>query len=550
MATSRNFKNLSATTTPAKMAAKYTNMLNAVSNMLSKEGPIYSTWIRFQIGKSNPIIFDSTSNNKKENMIAGLTFNKKGAGVVNDFELTIKYDPFDYGQNTTDKIELLDELIATAMSYDMDNDMNRMRGYLQYGYNNPSDDTLISPKYQFILTNAESSVDWSTGIAEYVFEGTTDLAADANFVTAIPEFQDKNLIDVVATVLWAFYGKEAEKPTHTVEGLDFHKNEWGYSIEVDGSLRNDAPIISSGAASKQSPWLYVRNLLDSNMSKTDSELEVYQSDKITQSQRPRYTIFITDEAGSQTIHLGYVSPKEQGKNVTINYDFTWGLQSQKNLVVKWSPEIDLRLYLLQQAVKKRNDALLTDDKNKARSDQFMDLMNSSYLENADVYEMYDATLSLIGIPADIPLCAEVTIKPRLLETVSRTAGIYMIQGGTDRIATNGTFISELKLLRIRGITDPPISRKKAEAKTTSKDTSSVTSATSKTNTDEETLKKIAEDFNSKSNTSKAVVVNGEIKFTQGVWPVKNNTNSTTPAYRTVQQTDYSKLNIQLVQNKK
>lgn len=549
MATSRNFKNLSATTTPSKMAAKYTNMLNAVSNMLSKEGPIYSTWIRFQIGKSNPIIFDSTSNNKKENMIAGLTFNKKGAGVVNDFELTIKYDPFDYGQNTTDKIELLDELIATAMSYDMEFDMDRMRGYLQYGYNNPSDDTLISPKYQFILTNAESSVDWSTGIAEYTFEGTTDLATDANFVTAIPKFEKQNLIDVVTTVLWAFYGKKENEPTHKAPGLDFHENQWGYQIEVDDGLKNDAPTLDIDAVSKQSPWLYVRNLLDTKMSKSDSELEVYQDDKVTQAQRPRYTMFITDEAGSPTIHLGYVNPKEQGKNVTIDYDFTWGLQSQKNIVVKWSPEIDLRLYLLQQAVKNRNDSLLKNGQ-ITRSDQFMELMNSTYLENADVYEMYDATLSLIGIPADIPLCAEVVIKPRLLETVSRTAGIYMIQGGTDRIATNGTFISELKLLRIRGISDPPISRKKVELKTTGKDTSSVTSATSKTNADEETLKKIAEDFNSKHNTSKAVVVDGEIKSTQGAWPIATDTKSTTPAYRTVQPVDYSKFNIQLVQNKK
>lgn len=77
-------------------------------------------------------------------MIAGLTFNKKEAGVVKDFELVIRYD---HGQSTTDKIELLDELIAAAMTYDMDNDMDRMRGYIQYGYNYPTDNTLISPKY-------------------------------------------------------------------------------------------------------------------------------------------------------------------------------------------------------------------------------------------------------------------------------------------------------------------------------------------------------------------------------------------------------------------
>lgn len=548
MATSRNFKNISATTTPSKMAAKYTTMLNAISNMITKEGPVYSTWIRFQIGKTNPIQFDSTSNNKKENMIAGLTFNKKGAGVVNDFELVIRYDPFDYGQNTKDKIELLDELIAEAMSYDMHKDLDRMRGFIQYGYNCPTDSTLISPKYQFILTNASSSVDWSTGIAEYTFEGTTDLAADANFTTSLPKFENEYLIDIVTTVLWAFYGKKSEEPVHKAKGVDFHENEWGYKIEVDDELRLQSPQIDVAAVSKQSPWLYVKNLLDSNMSAEDQTLEVYQSDKITQDQKPRYTMFITDEAGAQTIHIGYVSPKEQGKNVKINYDFTWGMKSQRNLVVKWNPETDLRLYLLQQAVKKRNDVLLKED--IAKSDSFMDLMNKSYLENADVYEMYDATLTLVGIPADIPLCAEVTVMPRILESVSRTAGIYMVQGGTDRITTNGAFTSDLKLLRIRGLSDPPISRTKVQTKTTGKDTSSVTSAT-KSTANEETLNKIAENFNAISNTSKAVVTDGQIRFTQGVWPVETKTSSNSKTYnRTIQPSAISTTKFTLVQNKK
>ena len=548
MATSRNFKNISATTTPSKMAAKYTTMLNAISNMITKEGPVYSTWIRFQIGKTNPIQFDSTSNNKKENMIAGLTFNKKGAGVVNDFELVIRYDPFDYGQNTKDKIELLDELIAEAMSYDMHKDLDRMRGFIQYGYNCPTDSTLISPKYQFILTNASSSVDWSTGIAEYTFEGTTDLAADANFTTSLPKFENEYLIDIVTTVLWAFYGKKSEEPVHKAKGVDFHENEWGYKIEVDDELRLQSPQIDVAAVSKQSPWLYVKNLLDSNMSAEDQTLEVYQSDKITQDQKPRYTMFITDEAGAQTIHIGYVSPKEQGKNVKINYDFTWGMKSQRNLVVKWNPETDLRLYLLQQAVKKRNDVLLKED--IAKSDSFMDLMNKSYLENADVYEMYDATLTLVGIPADIPLCAEVTVMPRILESVSRTAGIYMVQGGTDRIVTNGAFTSDLKLLRIRGLSDPPISRTKVQTKTTGKDTSSVTSAT-KSTANEETLNKIAENFNAISNTSKAVVTDGQIRFTQGVWPVETKTSSNSKTYnRTIQPSAISTTKFTLVQNKK
>ena len=128
-------------------------------------------------------------------------------------------------------------------------------------------------------------------------------------------------------------------------------------------------------------------------------------------------------------------------------------------------------------------------------------------------------LTLIGIHADIPLYAEVTIMIRILESLTRSASIYMIQGGTDRISTNGAFTSDLKLLRIRGINDPQITRTKMQAKTTGKDASVIAKAT-KTNANEETLNEIAEDFNSISNTSKAVVVDEQIKFTQGVWLLK------------------------------
>lgn len=109
------------------------------------------------------------------------------------------------------------------------------------------------------------------------------------------------------------------------------------------------------------------------MSAEDENIEEYQRGKVTQDQKPRYTRFITDEGGAQTIHIGYVSPKEQGKNVKINYDFTWGMKSQKNLFVKWNPEIDLRLYLLQQSIKKRNDVLVKH--NQVKSEKFLDLMN-------------------------------------------------------------------------------------------------------------------------------------------------------------------------------
>lgn len=490
----RNFKNISAITTPKKMASRYDNMIDSVINMLSKEGPIYSTWIRFQIGKTDPLTFDSSSTTKKENIIAGLTFNKKGAGTVNDFELTIKYDPFDYGQNASDKIELLDELIASAMRADMDDSDKRLRGYIQYGYNVPDDTTLVSPKYEFFLTNAESEMDWSTGISEYRFEGTTMLAMDADFSTSIPEFKKNNsssssgngvnLIDIVESVLWSYYGIESATPKNLVGDLKWHKNNYKYKIEVDEDLRKNAPEITTSAVSSQSPWIYCRDLLESHMSVSDDAKQKYK-EEMTYKEVPHYTMYVTDEADNKTIHITYICPADSSAdNVKINHVFEWGKEGVPDIVVKWNPQVDLRLYLIQKAANQRASEIKKEAGDNA-SDEFLEAVKNNYYRNAEVYEMYDAVLTTIGIPADIPLCAEFTIKPRILESDSRTAGIYMLQGCTDRISSNGLFISEIKLLRIRDIGAAPVSNKKAESKTTDKDTVDLTSETDKTNNTQE-----------------------------------------------------------------
>ena len=138
MATSRNFKNNGFALSVNELSSVYNNTLRKVCNMIEKQGPIYSTWIRFQIGHNKPIIFDTSSTNNKENLIADLRMEKSGNGIANTFTLTVRYDPFNFGQNTQDKIEALDDLLARAMIYDLgdtDNvdNLEDLHGYIQYG---------------------------------------------------------------------------------------------------------------------------------------------------------------------------------------------------------------------------------------------------------------------------------------------------------------------------------------------------------------------------------------------------------------------------------
>ena len=86
---SRNFSNIKATMDQDEMIERFDNMIEKVCNMIEKQGPIYSVWIRFQIGQNNPITFNTSSTDLKENLIAELSMEKQGAGIGNSFNLRI-----------------------------------------------------------------------------------------------------------------------------------------------------------------------------------------------------------------------------------------------------------------------------------------------------------------------------------------------------------------------------------------------------------------------------------------------------------------------------
>lgn len=523
---SRNWVDIDAQMDPDSLATRYDKMINKVLNMLNEEGPTYSTWIRFQIGKKAPITFTTGSTNSMENMIADLEVEKAGAGIANSFKLNITYDPFNYGQNPDDRVELLDDLVANAMSFDLkaseddadnENDLNSLRGYIQYGYSCASDTKLVSPKYQFLLTDASSSVQMRNGgLMTYTFEGTSDLAIDCDYSIPFPEFKDKNLMEIITTVLYCYYGDDAHKPAHVLSDVEYVENEYKYRINIPEELYTEAQTVTVAATAAMSPWQYCKQLFNTYISQPDSEDSKYSNlATLKSSERPYYQLYITDTAGEKYINVNYISPLNDN-NVSLKYEFTWGLDSQ-SIVQEWNPEVDLKLYLIRKAMALRKarsiiavnagDAVANAINNSGTSAwaagfnamkngtielgdskvaNFLEgLLNNSngvkavgsigsslfegaaginlaevaaYFEQLEensniVDEMYDAELTIIGIPADLPVACEIRIKPRLLASISRTAGVYRATGCVDRISSKGIFESSIKLLRIRSLSE-------------------------------------------------------------------------------------------------
>ena len=477
----RNFSNVKTLLNQSEMVSNFNNMLEKVSNMIEKQGPIYSVWICFQIGENKPIVFNSSSTNIKENLIAEMQLQKNGSGNANAFTLKINYDPFNHGQNTTDKIEELDSLIADLISYDLGDESNnaKFRGYLQYGYNYTDDNNIVSPKYELIISKANSSIDWSSGITVYTFEGVSTVAANCNIQGNYPAQKNRNLISLVKDTLYYYFG-DPENPPYGIEvgrataGLDVK-----YLIDVTEELEKNAPDLESvNEVNGKNPFEYCEMVMKGQMSKSDTEK--YKNNELTDVQKPKYVYYISDTAGQKTIHLNYINPMDGTNNLKLDFQFSWN-QKSRNLVQQWNPEVNLYYFLIKQASlnyeKRKLDKLLSSDS----SDEDKKEAQDKYISNVDqlseqAYEMYYSTLITTGIPGDLPVMTEMNIIPRIAESVSRTQGVYGLASITDTISTKGVFTSEFKVIRLRNIGETITPAKKENITTKSSSFTSPTTA--------------------------------------------------------------------------
>jgi len=465
--------NVTATFDTNSMLKRYKNMLTNVSEMINKDGYIYSVWIYFQIGlnEKNSVKFNTATQNIKQNLIASLNIDKTGAGVANSFTLNIQYDPFNYGQNTKDTIELLEEFIANAMAENFDSDTTACRGKIQYGYNSTSDNTLVSPLYEFFLTSATTDIMVDSGIITYTFTGTSVIASDCDYTTTYPAINKVPVLKVVAETLYKYYGDSNNKPDCIKSSnITPEENDYKYRIDIDTNLMNSSEEVEEEEVKSDtlSPIMYCKNLLDKYpLTKAEKASGLYENlDEKSVNLQPKWILSMTDQAGAKAIHITHMAPKSTKSNsvetyteknpLSLNYTFTWGVKTSsgtpvKSLVVGWKPEVDLYTYLIRKALVKRHNRLkqlaMEEDDPNGEYNQKYNLVAESIQDT--FREMYNAEIQLVGIPADPPLTAEVTIEPYILESVSRTAGVYIITGASDTISTRGTYVSNLKLFRVR-----------------------------------------------------------------------------------------------------
>lgn len=470
---SKNFTNPDTCYTTESMIRRFYSLCDKVPKIFDKDGPIYHTWIRFQVGSQNnskSVVFNTDSTNPYENLITNLSVTKSGSNTANTFTLNIYYDPFNHGQETQNQIEKLDEILADALSLDIqDNTDNLLKGFLQYGYVTDSDTDLVSPKYQFILTDAKSNVDCATGITNYTFMGTTALAVDCEFKTHFDKIEKGTwkFMDVILWTLYYHYGDINNPPDHITGTPSESANNFKYRIDCPSALYDDTlqneDWEGTDAVDNMSPWQYCIKLLNENpLTKSEKSSGKFDDwNNLDTSKKPYYTMYFTETNKVKTIHIVHISPGSDSdiyKTTDLQKlvpTITWGMQ-KSNIAIKWNPSVDTKTYLIRQALVKRTmqkfkDAELTFDKLKEKDNITSDVVKIFSRDNIDLQpsliENFNAELTLVGLPCDIPISAKLRIVPRILESVSRTAGTYIVKGATDTIDINGTYTTTLQLFR-------------------------------------------------------------------------------------------------------
>lgn len=425
------------------------NMLSSLNDVFSastsKNGtPIYSVWIKFALGSESPIYFDTTSTIAEQNLIASLRMTKGQNGYANDFTLEIYYDAFKSGQETNvTTVEKLDKWVADAMSLDYNTaDDGFLTGRIQYGYNNLDDvdRQLCTPVYSFYVTDATSETSFNSGITHYTFSGCAYIASDINFTTNIPK-QEGRPLDVVKNVLTKYY------------------SPLGYEIDISQEDINaqQADNMEPKEPTTSNPWQYCNEILDIYpLTQAEKDSGKYTDEKLAEMKegdKPRYVMYITEVDNNKKIHIKHCNYTYE-KSKKLKYRFEW-TNTRNNLVTGWTPQADLKTYLIKYASYIRNnvgyrtsnmDKLFLINHTQSELDKIV-AEKTSALKNEQVPEYYDATLECIGIPTDFPVGSYVEIVPTLFQTVSRTRGLYMIRGAEDTISTNGIFKTTITLFR-------------------------------------------------------------------------------------------------------
>lgn len=454
---------------------------------------VYTMYLYFEINEE--VLVDTLSSDIISNCLMSFTHEQNGSGQANQFTLQIIFRP---NERNLKSITTVDRILTDNLKIQQASDETQLKDVIslyknckfQYGYGD--DSNLRSPEYVGQVMDFDCDVENGnlvytiTGYAglyagkeiklstkdEYCYDADgAEILNPLHFINRIidvePAFQNngKPLFKVV-------FLDQCDKDASSTD-IEFRQFTQKNIFQVISDILNCTVSKTEKQTIEGSDGTSDESTTESTQSKDGQIMNVNQKEVFS------YYVSTSLEEGAQcgTIYIyKTLNPNsDEAKNITpdLQIPFTWFGPSDgaiNHIVKKWKPQFKgsvlFALALNEQASKEEfytmdQDGNILQVKGLGAAKQGVNADNSAITNTLQEYARwafrtqypYEATMTTIGLPCEIPMTGTMRIKPLMYGTEHHSGGIYMCLGKKDTISSSG-FYTDIKLFKVNSGWNP------------------------------------------------------------------------------------------------
>lgn len=472
-----------------KNVARYVSLVDTKFN---SNRAMYTMYLRFTI--NDTVLVDTTSPDIVSNCLLSFTHDQNGSGQANQFTLQIIFRP---NERNLKAITTIDKILTDNLKIQQASNEQQLKDMVslyknctfQYGY---GDDNIRSPEYTGQVMDFECDVE--NGNLVYTITGYAGLYAGKEVKLSTKH-----------EYCYDDAGAEILNPLHFINRI----------IDVEPAFQNngeplfkvifldqcDKDASSTDTEFRQftqkNIFQVISDILNCTVSKSEQQtiegtgsvptdgstgpVQPKDGQIMNANQKEVFSYYVStnleDGAKCGTIYIyKTLNPNsEEAKNITPNLQipFTWFGPSDgavNHIVKKWKPQFKgsvlFALALNEQATKEEfytmdQDGNVLQVKGLGAAKQGVNADNSAITNTLQEYARwafrtqypYEATMTTIGLPCEIPMTGTMRIKPLMYGTEHHSGGIYMCLGKKDTISSSG-FYTDIKLFKVQSGWNP------------------------------------------------------------------------------------------------
>lgn len=387
----------------------------------------YALWVKLELYHDNDAgsKVEISTQDRKHNYIISIDNKKNGTGIANQITINLSFAP-DFTVTGTDiDINLIDRALNS-------NAGGLCKYALQYGYSF-TDDSLHSPVYKGFITNYQVSLD--SGLLNYTLTAFSDAIGATEKTIEFTPKENVRCTEVAYEAISEYLSKLGYKAKYAdgVEGTDAVVPEIGgmnctiYEY-LDSVLNSAEEATQAGDTSLDSSKKITYGWCVDETDGDDKSIVIYKRDpqKITQDE---VLVFNWMEKGSNLVvqfSTQFIGSVLMAYSYSGEATLHMSIDSEGNSIVTSG----------MQSTGSGGDTASADASTDKRT--WSDAINAL---------SYQASLTMLGLPCEIPIGTIIKIVPLIYGVPHFSQGFYMITGMNDKISTGG-FLTTIELQRM------------------------------------------------------------------------------------------------------